>query len=126
MKIIAKNVLTLSRHVVCWLRNTKLQPTGRFPEVTEIRNTEMKPIFSGLAELQTVSTKPIDRRVSVRRREWMNGQQMETTNDVMVDGYVYTPAVSDSWIEQNIFAVCQRVGREIKAVHIGHGQFVNP
>lgn len=93
----------------------------------------MKTIFSELAEKQTVSVKGVDNlagfkspRVTIRRREWKAGEQVASTNDVMVDGYVYTPAVSTAWIERNIFAVCQRVGREIKAVHIGHGQFVNP
>lgn len=83
----------------------------------------MKAIFSELAERQTVTVKPVDRRVAIRVRRCADGAM---TNDVMVDGYIYTPHVSDSWLEHNIFAVCQRVGREIKAVHIGHGQFVNP
>lgn len=83
----------------------------------------MKAIFSKPAEDQTLRITKIDRRVSVRVRQCADGV---ITNDVVVDGYTYTPHVSQSWIDENIFAICQRVGREIKAVHIGMGQFVNP
>ena len=35
MKILANNVLTICQGVLNLVRNKKLQPTGRFPEVTE-------------------------------------------------------------------------------------------
>lgn len=83
----------------------------------------MKSIFSTLAERQTVREAKINARVSVRERAWKSGEQTETTNDVMVDGYCYTPAVSQNWLSQNLATICDIVAGKSEA-HIGMGQWV--
>ena len=83
----------------------------------------MKSIFSPLAERQTVRMNNINARVSVRVRAWKSGEQTETTNDVMVDGYCYTPAVSDNWLSQNLAKICDIVAGKAEN-HIGMGQWV--
>lgn len=83
----------------------------------------MKPIFSTLAERQTVRETKINARVSVRERAWKSGEQTESTNDVMVDGYCYTPAVSKAWLEEHLQEIVSRVSRELTATHIGMGQW---
>lgn len=83
----------------------------------------MKSIFSPLAERQTVRVNNINARVSVRVREWKSGEQTETTNDVMVDGYCYTPAVSQNWLSQNLTRICDIVAGKAES-HIGMGQWV--
>lgn len=83
----------------------------------------MKSIFSHLAERQTVRVNNINARVSVRVREWKSGEQTETTNDVMVDGYCYTPAVSQNWLSQNLARICDIVAGKSEN-HIGMGQWV--
>lgn len=83
----------------------------------------MKSIFSTLAERQTVRETKINARVSVRERAWKNGEQTETTNDVVVDGYCYTPAVSQNWLSQNLATICDIVAGKSEN-HIGLGQWV--
>lgn len=83
----------------------------------------MKSIFSTLAERQTVRETKINARVSVRERAWKNGEQTETTNDVMVDGYCYTPVVSQNWLSQNLATICDIVAGKSEN-HIGMGQWV--
>jgi len=83
----------------------------------------MKSIFSPLAERQTVRVNNIPARVSVRVRAWKSGEQTETTNDVMVDGYCYTPAVSESWLSQNLAKICDIVAGKNSETHLGHGQW---
>ena len=82
----------------------------------------MKSIFSPLAERQTVRVDNINARVAVRVRVWKSGEQTETTNDVMVDGYCYTPAVSESWLSQNLAKICDIVAAKRCENHLGHGQ----
>lgn len=82
-----------------------------------------KSIFSHLAEQQTVRINNINARVSVRVHEWKNGEQTETTNDVMVDGYCYTPSVSDNWLPQYLAAICDIVAAKPHETHLGHGQW---
>lgn len=83
----------------------------------------MKSIFSLLAERQTVRVNKINARVSVRVRAWKSGEQTETTNDVMVDGYCYTPAVSDNWLSQNLAKICDIVAGKTSEAHLGYGQW---
>ena len=83
----------------------------------------MKSIFSPLAERQTVRVNNINARVSVRVREWKSGEQTETTNDVMVDGYCYAPAVSQNWLSQNLSKICDIVACKAES-HTGMGQWV--
>jgi len=82
----------------------------------------MKSIFSPLAERQTVRVNNINARISVRIRAWKSGEQTETTNDVMVDGYCYTPAVSESWLSQNLAKICDIVAGKTET-HLGMGQW---
>ncbi len=83
----------------------------------------VKAIFSTLAERQTIRVNNINARVAVRVREWKSGEQMESTNDVMVDGYCYTPAVSDNWLSQNLTKICDIVAGKSSMTHLGHGQW---
>lgn len=82
----------------------------------------MKATFSTLAEQQTVRITKINDRVAVRLRAWKYGTQMESTNDVMVDGYCYTPAVSERWLSQNLAKICDIVSGKTET-HIGMGQW---
>ena len=84
---------------------------------------DMKSIFSPLAERQTVRVNNINARVAVRVRQWKIGEQTETTKDVMVDGYCYTPAVSDNWLSQNLAKICDIVAGKTSEAHLGYGQW---
>lgn len=85
----------------------------------------MKTSFSELAERQTVRVNKINDRVSVRVRQWQNGQQTESANDVMVDGYCYTPAIGAKWLEANLPVICGIVASKPNQAHFGMGQWGN-
>lgn len=80
----------------------------------------MKTIFSPLAEQQAVRVNNINARVSVRVRKCADGVQ---TQDVMVDGYTYTPHVSENWLSQNLAKICDIVAGKNSETHLGHGQW---
>ena len=81
---------------------------------------DMKTSFSELAERQTVRVNKINSRVSVRVRAWQSGDKMESTNDVVVDGYTYTPHVSENWLSQNLAKICDIVAGKAET-HTGMG-----
>lgn len=83
-------------------------------------STAPKPIWSELAERQTVSTTPINARVSIRTRQI---DPSTTTKDVMVDGYAYTSAVSDAWLDHSLPVILGIVEGKPDQRHFGHGQW---
>lgn len=79
-----------------------------------------KPIFSELAERQTISVRGVSSRVSIRTR--LVGPN-DKTHDVLVDGYVYTPMVSEQWIAKHGEAIIALAANRAET-HIGYGQWV--
>ncbi len=82
----------------------------------------MKTIFSNLAEKQTVRTDKVNSRIAIRVRQIMHGDE---TRDVMVDGYVYTPAVSEAWVAKSIAAIVEIVASKADYLHLGHGEWIS-
>lgn len=93
----------------------------------------MKPIWSKLAEDQTVAVERVSERVSLRRRQYATKPSPQFTNDVMVDGYCYTPAVSNEWLarvdgkglpgQTNLQVIEGVVARHPHDRHYGYGQW---
>ena len=81
----------------------------------------VKPIVSELAETQTVAVEKVDSRISVRTRQV---DRFSTTEDIMVDGYVHTPALS----QERRIALLPRIKVVVhednrNRQHFGYGQF---
>ena len=83
----------------------------------------MIPIYSKLAEDQTIRTYQINDRVSVRVRRCADGVE---TNDVLVDGYCYTPAVGLVRLGAILGVIVGIVARRPAGeTHLGMGQWRN-
>jgi len=82
----------------------------------------MQTRFSKLAEEQTLRIERINDRVAVRVRQCADGV---VTRDVMVDGFTYTPHVSENWIATNLAHIIEIVAGKLREAHMGMGQWVN-
>lgn len=83
-----------------------------------------KATWSEIGENQTIAINTITERISIRHRRWTSGQQVEETKDVLVDGYVYTSAVSDAWISGAIGTIMAIVRAKAPFRHIGMGEWI--
>lgn len=85
----------------------------------------MTAIYSALAERQTSGIERVNDRVSVRTRgvRTRGLAMFVRTKDVLVDGYVYTAAVSDAWLGRNLVCITQLVATHHDETHVGNGQW---
>jgi hypothetical protein len=82
--------------------------------------------------MHVVKTVDVTPRIVVQTRQWRYGKQVESTNDVLVDGKFYVRGVSDVWLNRidiphigsNIEVIKSNVEKHPNTKYVGNGQFV--